>query len=94
MGTLIANLRKWFPSPQRDGADAMAALLMAARDDAAFKARLLAVLRLPPAQREPLVRTAVDEMRLRGEPADAQLAFATLATDEGARTALRFLEGA
>lgn len=71
----------------------MAALLMAAREDTAFKARLLAVLRLPLAQREPLVRTAVDEMRLRGEPAETQLAFATLATEEGARAALRFLEG-
>ena len=72
--------------------DALAALITAAREDHAFRKRLILVLRLPTAQREPLLHTAVEEMKLRGEPAAARQAFATLATEQGAKTALKLLE--
>lgn len=72
--------------------DAMTTLVMAAREDYTFRRRLILLLRLPSAQREPLLHTAVEEMRVRGEPVAARQAFATLATEEGARTALKLLE--
>ncbi|HVU35926.1 MAG TPA: hypothetical protein VHE61_20970 [Opitutaceae bacterium] len=92
----MAGVLPWLAKHRRPseggGADALAALILAARDDREFRARLLVLLRLPGAQREPLIRTAVDEMRLRGEPADAQCAFRRLSTDEGARIARELLE--
>lgn len=72
--------------------DSLARLIMAAREDHAFRKRLILVLRLPTSQREPLLNTAVEEMKLRGESAAARQAFATLATEEGAKTALKLLE--
>jgi hypothetical protein len=39
-----------------------------------------------------LVNTALEQMRLRGEPAGVRAAFAVLATDEGARLARDELE--
>lgn len=74
------------------GEDALAALVMAAREDHTFRRRLILVLRLPLSQRQPLLHTAIEEMRLRGEPVAARLAFATVASEEGARTALKLLE--
>lgn len=88
---MIPDLRSLFGSPPQEGDELLASLILAAREDAGFRAQVLALLRLPPAQREPLVRTAVEEMRLRGESRQAQAAFAVLATREGAQTALRLL---
>jgi hypothetical protein len=73
------------------GGEALARLILAAAEDAAFRQRLVAVLRLPLSQREPMIRTAVDAMRLKGEPADVRAAFMTLSSDEGARVALELL---
>lgn len=73
------------------GGEALARLILAAAEDAAFRKRLVAVLRLPLSQREPMIRTAVDTMRLKGEPADVRAAFMTLSSDEGARVALELL---
>jgi hypothetical protein len=73
------------------GSEALARLILAAAEDAAFRKRLVAVLRLPLSQREPMIRTAVDAMRLKGEPADVRAAFMTLSSDEGARVALELL---
>jgi hypothetical protein len=92
MMDLVEKLLKRYRPDPHAGADVLATLVMAAREDAAFRKRLIFVLRLPRLQREPLVKTAVDEMRLRGEPADVQAAFVTLSTDDGARTALQLLE--
>lgn len=88
---VIAKLRNLFRSSEGDGKDALASLILAAKDDATLKAQLLALLRLPQSQREPVVHTAVGEMRLRGESAETQNAFLILATEEGARTALQLL---
>jgi hypothetical protein len=74
------------------GGEALARLILAAAEDAEFRKRLLFVLRLPLAQRQPMIRTAVDEMRLRGEPAEIRAAFMALSSDEGAHTALKLLE--
>ena len=75
------------------GADTLATLIVAATEDPAFKKRLIFVLQLPQSHRGPLIKTAVDEMRLRGEPADIRAAFLMLADEESARTALRLLAG-
>lgn len=91
MNGLVEMLAKRRRSKQGVGADALATLIIAAKEDAGFRKRLVAVLRLPQGQREPLVRTAVDEMRLRGEPADVRAAFMILSTEEGSRTALQLL---
>jgi hypothetical protein len=81
------------PPAEDTGADALATLIIAATEDPAFRKRLLFILRLPQSQRAPLIKTAVDEMRLRGEPADIRAAFLMLADEESARTALRLLAG-
>jgi hypothetical protein len=74
-----------------DGGDALASLIMAAREDPGFRAKLVAVLKLPLAQRESLVATAIEEMRIRNESAAVRRAFARLCTEEGAKTALELL---
>jgi hypothetical protein len=94
MNGLIEMLTRRPRPKQNIGADALATLIIAATEDAGFRRRLIAVLQLPQSQREPLVTTAVDEMRLRGEPADVRAAFMAIATEEGARTALQLLNSA
>lgn len=61
----------------------LARLLLESRQDANLRAQVLFLLKLPPAQRESLVNSALQEMALRGEPADVRAAFAVLATAEG-----------
>jgi hypothetical protein len=92
MNGLAKELIKRSQFQKDSGGDTLARLIMAASEDAAFRKRLVFVLKLPQSQREPLMKTAVDEMRLRGEPPDARTAFLALSTEEGARTALQLLE--
>jgi len=89
-------LKRWRKSRHRygsagDGPDLLASLVLAAKEDSLFRKRVLAVLRLPQVHREPLIRTAIEQMRLHGEPIAAQQAFALLATEDGAAAALRAL---
>lgn len=70
----------------------LARLLLAAREDAKLRAQVLFLLKLPPAQRESLVNSALAEMALRGEPAEIRAAFAVLASAEGAERAQVELE--
>jgi len=85
---------KLFPARGADDAgDMLASLLMAAQEDPALRSQILALLQVPAAQRESLINSALHEMQLRGEPAAACQAFATLATESGARTARRLLGG-
>ena len=78
-------------SPSRDDAakEVLASLVLAAREDAAFRDRVMFVLNLPVTHRESLVRTAVEEMERKGEPAEMRTAFLALATPEGAEAAAR-----
>jgi hypothetical protein len=76
----------------RASRDALGRLLLAAQEDAALRRQLLFLLRAPSLQRESLVNTAVHEMTLRGESADARTAFALLGSEQGARVALDFLQ--
>lgn len=71
----------------------LSGLLLAAREDDALRGQLLALLRLPGSQREPLIRTALHEMTLRREDPSLQAAFAALIGDDAAALALRVLEG-
>jgi hypothetical protein len=73
-------------------ADTLATLLLAAKEDENFRRHLEFILRLPAIQRESVVNTGLHEMEIRGEPAQARAAFAVLATEEGARIAMRALE--
>ena len=66
-------------------------LLLAARNDRAFRSELLALARMPTFQRQSLVNTALHEMALRGESRSIRAAIALLATDEGARIAIESL---
>ena len=66
-------------------------LLLAAREDPAFGAQLTALLGRPRREREPLIRTALHEMELRGEDAAACAAFGRLVDDATAERALRLL---
>jgi hypothetical protein len=91
MSAFVTWLRRLGGVPRAAGDDALAQLILAAREDPLFRARVEGVLRLPAAQREALVNTAVHEMRLRGEPAEAQAAFAALASEEGAHLALQLI---
>jgi hypothetical protein len=72
--------------------DALASLVLAAREDEAFRQRVMSVLKLPPGQRASLVKSAVAEMKLRGEPAAIRAAFLALANPEGADVAARLIK--
>jgi len=73
-------------------ADALATLLVAAKDDEEFRRSLEFLLRLLALQRASLVSTGLHEMEIRGESASARAAFAVLATEDGAAIAMRALE--
>ncbi|MBX3751360.1 MAG: hypothetical protein KF897_14860 [Opitutaceae bacterium] len=88
---VVAKIWKALMNPAEDPGEALARLLIAANEDTAFRNQVLAVLRVPTAQRTSLINTALHEMRLRGESEAACAAFATLATEEGAKVALRVL---
>ena len=88
--SLIDHLRRQLRGePEDPMQDALATLVVAAREDEAFRQRVLWVLSLPADQREPLVRSAVAEMALRGEPGPIRAAFLSLATEAGAQQAAR-----
>ena len=72
--------------------DAFSSLVLAAREDEAFRKQVMLVVRRPAKQRESMVTSAVEEMKLRGESAAIQAAFAALATAEGAELAARLIE--
>jgi hypothetical protein len=91
--TLIDRIvRKLHGADAKDAQDALASLVLAAREDSVFRERVMAVLELPTDRRESLVRSAVEEMKLRGEPAAVRAAFLVLATPEGAAAAAQQIE--
>ena len=85
------NLRNPFSRPADDPGSLLADLILAAREDVVFRNQILALVSLPLAQREPLIHTALHEMRLRGESAAACAAFGALGTEDGATAAARLL---
>ena len=92
---LLARMLGRLQRSQEDAAkDTLASLVLAAREDPAFKQRVMLVLNLPAKDREPLVRTAVEEMERRGEPVDARAAFLALAAPGGAEFVARLIDGA
>lgn len=76
---------------RNDGLEAISALLRAADDDPDFRRRLERLLELPSFQRASIINASVEEMTLRGEPADARMAFSLLAEDDVADQAMRYL---
>jgi hypothetical protein len=88
--TLLRAIQNWISGGDEKG-EAIAHLLLAAREDAAFRKRLEMILRLPGPHRRSMVNDALHQMALRGEPEGLRAAFSVLATDEGAATALRAL---
>lgn len=82
---------KRLPASAADHRDAIATLLLVAREDPALRRQLLALLHAPALQRTSILNTALHEMELRGEPAAARAAFTVLASDAGAALALRAL---
>jgi len=74
-----------------DPTDVIASLLLAAKEDPDLYRRMIFLLTAPAAHREPLVNSAIHEMRLRGESAGICAAFATFIPDEGAKAALNIL---
>jgi hypothetical protein len=87
----LSHVRKFLLLEDESPSDVIARLLLAAKEDKAFRDRIRFLLRAPSAQRQSLVNSALHEMTLRGEPQNVRTAFALLATDEGAETALRVL---
>lgn len=89
--SLLTRIRCWLRPHEDEPGDVLASLLLAAKDDQAFRRQVLFVLEAPPLQRASLIHSAVHEMTLRGEPAAVRSAFALLATDSGARAAREVL---
>ena len=90
---LSQRIFKWLGGVEENPVEeVLATLVLAARDDEAFRKRVLLVLALPDRDRESMVRTAVEEMALRGEPLALRTAFLTLASPEGAAAAAKALE--
>lgn len=88
---VLPKLARLVARPPRDPRDALAALLVAAKEDPALSRQLLALLQAPALQRASILNTALHEMELRGEPAAARAVFAVLASESGAAAALRAL---
>jgi hypothetical protein len=86
----FGKVRRWLDKGDNAG-EAIARLLLVAKEDAAFKRQLEGILRLASHHRGSLLNDAVHQMYLHGEPASFQAAFAVLATDEGAAAALRVI---
>ena len=75
-----------------DAKDALATLILAARENKEFRRELIFLLGLPDEQRTPLVLTAVEEMKLKGEPPEICAAFSILATSDGAAAAIKAID--
>jgi len=71
--------------------EALAHLVLAAQEDEAFHRQILLLLDLPRPQREAMVRSAVEAMRIKGEPKALRTAFLSLATQPGAEAAARLI---
>ncbi len=71
--------------------DVIASLLLAAKDDSALRGQLLFLLSTSSVHRQSLVNAALREMKKQRESDGVQAAFALLATNEGARSALDVL---
>jgi hypothetical protein len=71
--------------------EALTHLVLAAEEDIAFRRQILLLLDLPRPQREAMVRSAVEAMRIRGEPLPLRTAFLSLATENGADAVARLL---
>jgi hypothetical protein len=71
--------------------EGVSALLRSALSDPGLKTQIINLARLPSLHRAAILKTAIHEMTLRGEPEDIRSAFGLLATDEGAAVALQFL---
>ena len=85
---LMQRIKRWREPLAKDQiGEQLAMLVLAARDDPAFGRQVKMLLALPSLQRASIIHSAVDEMKLKGEPADLRAAFAVLATDEGAAAA-------
>ena len=75
------------PAPEQTLAAAsavLARLLREAEKDRTLRSQIRFLVSLPDVQRESLVNTALEQMKLQGEPAEIRAAFAVLATEEGA----------
>mgnify|MGYP000026476838 CR=1 FL=1 len=89
----IDQLRKLCGARPADGAtDALARLILAARESSEFRSELRLLLNLPEKQRAPLVLTAVEEMKMKGEPPEICAAFSILATPEGAASVAKEID--
>jgi hypothetical protein len=89
--SFLSHVRNLIRAKDDSPTDVVAQLLLAAKEDNAFRNRILVLLRSPQTQRQSLINSALHEMALRGEPENIRAGFALLATDEGAQTALRVL---
>ena len=83
--------RSLFNKAPGDAGDTVALLILAAKQDSAFRKQLETVLQLPSRERVAIVHTAVREMQMRGEPQYFCDAFVVLANDMAAATALKLL---
>ena len=85
-------MRRFFRPGNRDAAnEALVTLLLAAREDENLRKKISSLIRLPDVQRDSLVISAVDEMKLKGEPPEICGAFAILPTSDGAAAAQKAL---
>jgi hypothetical protein len=89
---LVLQLKRLVSRHGDDPTDVIARLLISANEDDALRRRMLFLLQSPTMHRQSLVNTALDEMKLRGEPENVRAAFALLATDNGAKIALSILD--
>jgi hypothetical protein len=76
---------------EEDPRDVIASLLLAAQDDSELRQQLLFFLRTSSVHRKSLAATALGQMKVQRESESVRTAFATLASDEGAKTALDVL---
>ena len=89
---LSQRVRNLFGVPTKDEpTDALVTLIMAALDDENLRRKITALVGLPDIHRTSLVRSAIDEMKFKGEPPEIRAAFSIMATKEGAAAVKRAL---
>ncbi len=86
--SILKHLKSILYCREENGAiDDVATLILAARENDQLKLEIEKLLAMPDKSRGALIHTAVEEMKLKGEPASVRAAFSMLSTPEGAAAA-------
>ena len=88
---LIPQALALLTQKEEEPGDVITSLLLAAKNNPELRQQLVFLLSAASVHRQSLINTALHQMERQGEPRSVRAAFALLASDEGAKTALNVL---